>query len=485
MSILAKFPGKPRDVQQYALETLEQSWNDFDVFVLKLPVAAGKSRIAITLSRWLSPKARGGGSVIITPTNILLDQYLDEFTRMPTLRRRSMYHCSRWGRSCEETKRKEKGSCKGCPYVKAMRKAKASTAGVYNFYTYLAHKLYKPTLVVDEAHQLLPMLQDLAARRIWKHQFHYPEGLRSVGDVLEWLDSLPAKAGLDSRLRKLRKECESLTPATTLHFGRDRWQKKEYRDVLRLVPLTTRDEPPVLWPSGKVRKIVLMSATISDKDVEEMGLANRRVLYVDCQSPIPPANRPIRLELAGNMSMRHQPRSLPLLATKIGELMKRHPEESGVIHCTYGIAAQLRSLLSKEKLGEQHSRLLWHTKADKDTVYKRFRESKPGAVLVASGLYEGVDLPHELGRWQVVCKVPYPSLGSPGMKAKQEEDKDWYSWQALRGILQASGRICRTPEDYGVTYITDTSFMRLYGSAEHMVPDWFRHALVLDTRRSG
>lgn len=452
--ILRFFQGTPRAQQHEILEILEREFDNYDVFVLRCPVGAGKSRIATCLAAWLF--YRGQSSMIMTPTNILQQQYLDDCPDLPTLWRESHYRCD----DCDEV------ACSDCrkEWLRGIGRIKKGRVGLCNFYTYLTHRAYKDVLIADEAHQLIPMLQELAARRLWQFQYKYPASVRTFADLIHWIESIPAQRR-DKKLRLLYEDLTSPSSSFMVYRTREDYRKCGERDVLKLVPIDTSAAPPLLWPPAKTNKIVLMSATISDKDVEMMGLSQRRVLTLDCDSPISPAVRPVVLRCELNMSYRYQETAVPLLAQQLRELLDQHPHK-GIIHCTYAIATQLRSLLD-------NPRLMWHNKADKKAVYQQFRQSQSG-VLVASGLYEGVDLPYDLGRWQAICKVPYPSLGDPAIRRRSELDPDWYSWSALRCILQASGRICRAPDDYGVTYILDSSFLRL---PRRLMPRWFRHAL--------
>jgi ATP-dependent DNA helicase DinG len=169
--------------------------------------------------------------------------------------------------------------------------------------------------------------------------------------------------------------------------------------------------------------------------------------------------------------MKLQAKSIDVIAGRIKELLEHHPEK-GMIHATYDIARQLQ-----DKLNDP--RLMFHGKANKMSVYQAFRKSPEheGKVLVGSGLTEGIDLAEDMGRWQVVTKVPFPSLEDAAVAQKAKEDGGWYVWQAVRDMLQAYGRICRGPTDYGVTYCFDTQFARVYEKHRDMWPDWFRNAV--------
>jgi Rad3-related DNA helicase len=175
------------------------------------------------------------------------------------------------------------------------------------------------------------------------------------------------------------------------------------------------------------------------------------------------------------------------MADAIFRLAQKHHNSKGLIHATYEQAEYLERAIkhmddpargNKAKLSE---RFIFHTPATKATAYQKFRDASPesGTILVGSGMYEGLDLPGDLGRWQAIAKVPWQSLEDPAIAHMTEQDPSWYVWETLKLLIQACGRICRTPDDDGVTYILDTSFDKLYtdGMKFGLVPNWFEDAV--------
>jgi Rad3-related DNA helicase len=122
---------------------------------------------------------------------------------------------------------------------------------------------------------------------------------------------------------------------------------------------------------------------------------------------------------------------------------------------------------------------MWHTKNDREAQYANFiaRGAETGAVLVACGMYEGIDLSYDLARWQAICKVPYPSLGDAAVNERMIRRPESYAWSAIRDLLQATGRVCRSPTDTGITYILDSNFKVLRKRYPDLFPDWFTAAI--------
>lgn len=470
---------EPREIQAQALTLLAAEWDNYDVFILKAPTAFGKTAVARTL---MNAHYRVS---VLAPTNLLVDQYLDEFPDTPTLSRMDSYYCEEWKRPCPVTRNKLLQFCKGCSCSKDLATAKFRKGpGIYNYHTYLAHKLYRDVLVVDEAHNLIPVIRDRLALLIWQHDYKYPNNMYSLEQMQEWINSLPDNVRKHKKMQTLIQALFSRSPEYVVQRSRESFNGKgtlrgqpEDRDCLKLLPVDVTNAPPIFWPT-EVKKVVLMSATISHKDVEALGMGERRrVCYIDCKSPIPSGNRPIVIEPIVSVNRNNMEESGEKLARYIEEIAAAHVGEKGVIHATYQMAGILSNHLTD-------SRYLFHDRSNKKEQYRFFRESRPesGRILVACGMYEGIDLPEDLGRWQIISKIPWQSLGSPAVRHLSEVDPEWYVWETMKTVIQACGRICRTPDDFGVSYCPDATFWNMYDKGRHLVPEWFSDAII-DTRK--
>lgn len=439
--------------QTTALLEIEAAWSRSDVIVVTAPTAAGKTLLGYTLARW------AGSAVLLDPTNLLVDQNRAVFPEVRVLHRRDTYNCldKAHEQPCE------------CRATAAASMARTSKIARMNYWVYLANKVYKPVAVFDEGHQVIDMLQGLQDIKLWQSETGFPPGLRTVGDLIEWMQTVPPTERLDEILHKVTRLARHNTVVYT-HESR-----RGCRDVvLSVKPHSLRDSGGLLWPPS-VRKVVLMSATVGPKDVHELGLSDRRVTYVECASPITATNRPLVYQPAYSLSRDCLPHAVPKVVSILQAHLATH-QEKGLIHMPYSLAADLRPHL-------QHERLIWHTKRDKARAVERFLAS-PDGVLVASGLYEGLDLPYDAARWQVVAKVPFPSLADPWIRERADRDSEWYAWQAAKKLIQAYGRVVRRPDDYGVTYVHDTAFGRLLRERRGLFPQFVLDALKTEVYRA-
>lgn len=451
----------PRPIQREMLESIEQHWSRNDVLVVDAAVGAGKSAIADAVGRY------AGRAAVITPNNLLVEQYTKEYgDALPTLQRRDRYQCVDHNRTCDKSYARAKRYCSDCPYVVARERFYAAPRYVCNYYSYLAHKEWRDVLIVDEAHNLTQMLVGDASIRLWRRTYAYPPDIHTIADVLGWLEDKSYNQKLADTAEYVRRNSERLVVEHTVEplRGVD-------EPLLKISPIDARGMPPILWNPYKVKKIILMSATINEHDIYDLGLDNKRICYIHGGSPIPAVSRPIVPISVARMSHAHLEQAIPRLATFIKEVIARHPEK-GVVHTTYRVAELLRVYLHEEP------RLIWHTRGNKRGQYERFRNAPDGAILVASGMYEGIDLPQDLGRWQVITKLPYPSLADTAIAFKARLRPEWYQWQCIRALVQASGRVARGPDDLGISYIVDSNWDMLYNKHQHLFPQWFREAVV-------
>lgn len=495
-----------RDNQIEALRWLQDNWNNYDVFVLNKPVASGKSIVVTSLDNWLD-KNRLGTTANVTPTKMLQDQYAKDFDWIPLLKGMDNYQCASQPVATCATFKRFAGNCCGgglCGYLKARARALAAQTCMLNFHVYVANELYKTNLIIDEAHNATNFLFGMYEKNFWKCEWNYPDDMPVTGPGLtEWLGKVlivlneQLHIAISTKNNDLAKENEEETArigrmiGALAQFGNDilivrktmkySGKLKRFRDsdqeVITVKPLRVANlAADMLWPDDQVKKIVMLSSTIGATDVEELGLKDRRVGYFESGSPIAPERRPFMVWPVASMTYRNRQESMPTIVKAITNLAKRYAGKKGLIHTTYATARELRKELGNDP------RFLFHTKIDKDDQYQRFRASKSDHILVASGMSEGIDLAYDAAGWQVIVEVPRPSLEDDVNNWRLHNAKHLYDSDTIRTILQRYGRVCRAPDDTGVTIMLDSEFIPLYkrtyakyGAA--MWPKWFTSAI--------
>lgn len=478
-----------RPQQIDVLMQIEKNWDRYDVFIINAPVATGKSLIAMTIASW------AGEAAVLTPSNILLNQYADEFTNLHVIRKRSSYYCETLEQSVDKTYKQlkrycGKGTCKGCDEYRDMVAAISdSNLILANYYAYMSYARVgsmKHTLIIDEGHNLTQMLRELGAKKFWQHDVHFPNNMKTRLDFMAWAEGLTeVQLSRHPSLRLLQEELRSNKPRhvfelTKAYHGKKSVDANDKLPVLKMIPVDTRrlDVGESLWPVQSVRKLVIMSATISQFDIEAFGLGKKRIKYIEVSSPIPAANRPIIIpEDRQNMAYKYQEQNMDKFLKFISEVAEHHNMSKGFIHAPYSVAKVLRMRL------ENNSRFMFHGRGrDKITKLEEWKASEEPKIFVGSGMNEGISLNYDLCRWQVICKVPFPSLADPALRYLASTDSTWYAWQSLKDLLQASGRNCRSEDDWGCTYLWDECAVRLIQNNKDLIPMWFQEALIIEPK---
>jgi Rad3-related DNA helicase len=227
-----------------------------------------------------------------------------------------------------------------------------------------------------------------------------------------------------------------------------------------------------VWDRGA--KFALLSATILNKEsfCRSSGLAPSNVALVDVPHTFPVENRPLYDVTQGKMTYEHRDETLPKVARLLVRLMQHHPEEKGLIHAhSYAISDRLVSLLNDFGVG---ARVRTHDRENRDAALEGWKRSTGSELFISVKMEEALDLKHDLCRWQVLCKAPYPNTRDSRVAARLEEGQwAWYYRTALRTVIQGCGRVVRAPDDYGATYLADSSLVDLFERAHSDMPGWF------------
>jgi Rad3-related DNA helicase len=227
-----------------------------------------------------------------------------------------------------------------------------------------------------------------------------------------------------------------------------------------------------VWDRGQ--KFALLSATILSKDAfcAGAGLDPSRVALVEVDHTFPVENRPLYDVTQGKMTYEERDRTLPRMAETLVRIMQAHPDEKGLVHChSYGIQERLVDLLSEYGVDE---RVRVHDRENRDAVLSTWKRSDGNEVFLSVKMEEALDLEGDLARWQLLCKAPYPNTRDSRVAQRLEDGQwGWYYRAALRTVIQACGRVVRAPDDYGATYLGDSSLLDLFERARTDMPDWF------------
>ncbi|MGC2573640.1 MAG: helicase C-terminal domain-containing protein [Candidatus Nitrosopolaris sp.] len=258
--------------------------------------------------------------------------------------------------------------------------------------------------------------------------------------------------------------------------------KKENNEVTRvqLKPLDVSHYCKGVFE--KCNKILMMSATILDKDAfcKSLGLTPEEVKFIPVASDFPSQNRPIiPLNIARlDFNTLQQQQVKTILSGAVENVMTLHRNHKGIVHTT----SYKQIDFIKENISQVNKSRLLETNPERqrDEVIAEHIKSIEPTVLISPSLYTGLDLKDDLSRFQIVIKVPYPDLGDRWINEKKKRSGQWYNWQTALRLVQAYGRSVRSKEDYAVTYVLDSGFENFVKKNKNILPDWFTQAIQSD-----
>lgn len=204
---------------------------------------------------------------------------------------------------------------------------------------------------------------------------------------------------------------------------------------------------------------LLMSGSIVDyrNFSKYLGLDEDEVYYIQQDSNFNVVkNNPIIPKYCGKLTYNEKNKTLPKAYVTINEILNTHINDKGIIHCNS------REFANKvlENVWDYGRFITYKNSFEKELAIKELQDSDNG-VIVAYSLEEGLNLPDDDIRFQILLKCPYPSLADKQIKARQKADYTWYLLETIRKLIQTVGRGMRHEDDYCKNYLIDTSFKNI------------------------
>lgn len=219
-------------------------------------------------------------------------------------------------------------------------------------------------------------------------------------------------------------------------------------------------------------KRLYMSATIGEPKAfaKDCGFGDERHLDISIPSTFDYTNSPIFYVCDYKLSFKEKDTSLPNVVAMIEKIAEMYGDKRGIIQTgSYQFAKYLQ-----DNVNEKTRRRLFlydDSKEKQDALYY-FKQSQ-NKILVGPSLVEGLSFDDDLSRFQIIMKIPYPSLKDKFVAAKQRINPEWYSNTTAISILQGVGRGIRNEKDWCVTFVLDGCFTQLLKSSGDMFPMQF------------
>ncbi|HEY0556957.1 MAG TPA: helicase C-terminal domain-containing protein [Thermoanaerobaculia bacterium] len=243
-----------------------------------------------------------------------------------------------------------------------------------------------------------------------------------------------------------------------------------------------------------------LSATLSPPEFYTglLGFEVGRTAFVEIANPFPAENRRVVIDPSVATTFRERPANYQRIADRLAGFADSVPGNCLALFPSYAFLSEVTGrmrLRNKRVLVQRQA----DSDAERDTLLQALRSAIFGDVLlvaVAGGVFaEGVDYPGEVLK---AVAIVGPCL--PAMTLEQQLLKEYYQERFERGfeysfvvpgmtrVVQAAGRLIRSPEDTGVIALFDQRFLhspyRQYLPVDWLSEEGTTHALVGDPARA-
>ena len=470
-----------------------------------LPCGLGKSLLGI-----LQQKLSGGRLAYLTSSKALQQQLMDDFEEsgLVQVKGQNAYSC----RLAAEDNYMEMGRpvdvsgglchigfhCPymdgGCGYFDAVKTAREEDLVSTNYAFWMTQYAYSEglgkfdQLICDEGHSaeraltsfLAVQFDNLDASRAgrkllgpkaefkkWKEWGD--DGLSHTQAKLELVqhqvkDMQETGAADKKTLRNIMREARELKDLakrlTSLATAEGDWVVDSREHYTRFDPLQPAKYTEEILFLG-IKNIIVMSATLTPKDAERLGIKAADMDFFEYPSTFPVKRRPIYRIPTLRVNGKTTDEEMKKWDRRIDEIIEGRLDRKGIIHTvSYDRAKRLKRNSMFSEI------MFFHTSDTTRSVVEKFKDADPPAILVSPSVSTGFDFPDDLARYQIIGKVPFPNTDSAVIRAWRVLDPDYESHVAMQVLTQAYGRSTRSETDFSETFLLDDNvgwFIALYG----------------------
>jgi DNA excision repair protein ERCC-2 len=236
----------------------------------------------------------------------------------------------------------------------------------------------------------------------------------------------------------------------------------------------------------RTRGLLAMSATLAPLGYYRslLGLDDLDPVTVRVPGPFPPEHRCALIVPTVTTRLRERDQHAPAIARLIQDIVSVRPGRYAAYFPSFAFLERVRSLLDLPR-GSLLTQLPDMPAPLRQRLIERMR-AQPGPTLllaVTGGVFaEGIDLPGEdlIGAIVVGVGLPAPSFERALMRRYFDEHADGHGfahamlYPAMQRVIQAAGRVLRTPEDRGVIALLDRRFAEP-GYVDCLPADWYHY----------
>jgi Rad3-related DNA helicase len=484
------YPGQDEVVSQ----VMRWLSSDTKFLCISAPTGSGKSLIAMVVSQMSNKR-----TVVLTATKGLQAQLMKDYRYLglEDIRGQNSYGCK-----IRDNTTVDEGPCHtgyvcdlkeyGCLYYDQLRAAKNSKLVVTNYAYFLTQSSFSDglsnqgqgidLLVLDEAHLAFRALESFQTIQIGHNEILRAGGtLGALESIQTWqLWATQERVRFDELIIRVKRNLRE----QPTNEERDELRKLEYTESLlkRLAEVEgkwiweqigTGFRFIPVWPKSKklfhADKVLVMSASLSEKTLDSIGIPSDNRVFTNIPSQFPAANTPITHIPTVRVDHRVTDEERRYWVSRIDQIIDRRKDRKGII---FTVSYERRNWI---KQYSRNRHLMYsHSSTDVVEMVNRFRRAAPPAVFLSPAITSGWDFPGKDCSYIIVSKVPFPDTRSPVMSARKADDKEWTSFMAMETIVQETGRGTRSAEDKCEVFIIDDHWKHFYPRYRKFAPEWFQ-----------
>jgi Rad3-related DNA helicase len=517
------FPPKFESWRDDQLRAVNKVLGSTQRFVaLTMPTGAGKGLTYVTAALVQKDVKR---ALFLTATKGLQDQNTRDFSALgfTDIRGQSNYPCvalqrgaalhryrhGNYEHRCDEgpchagvrcshiPDRSQPSLRSNCEYYGAVHDATGATLVGTNYSYWLHAGQYSQGIgkfdcvVLDEAHEADKEVESFLTFELTDKDVHRARTkLLDSQEVYDW--KLWAKGHVTSLARTIEEEEEH--PPISAEGVRDiRELKRVHGKFERLATLDPESwvvdlesGHPVFTPVRVaefceavlfrgIPRVILTSATLTLKTLALLGIKREEATIWECPSSFPVERRPIihvnpqpEIRVSHKMSDAHK----IFWRARIDNLIGPRIDRKGIIHTVS--YARMKDLMQHS---EYRDFFITHDSGNTPAAVAEFKRQKPPCILLSPSIMTGFDFPDDDARWQIIGKIPLLDTRGIAIQTRIAHDPDYANYVAMQKLVQACGRIVRSPLDWGETFIVDDQFIWFLRRARKFAPRWFHDAV--------
>jgi ATP-dependent DNA helicase DinG len=426
-------------------------------------------------------------------------------------------HCTKQGYSFLE-------KCKDiCHYAKRKQELLTAQIGLLNFHSFIYQTTFakflpkRPLLIIDEAHNLESALMGVVTVLLRSTYYYDLLGvtlpkLATPQEYQAFFKSTGAVIRLEAAIKKGRElgdNPEKLERMSQLHFQLATFEKSDLAGWVvetseglsrkRGPYVDVKLQPVTVGPFAEefifkyADHVLLCSGTILDLKSFLRGLdvsLDYKSQFSQVTMTFPVKNRRVICDYAfpTAFTYKNKEQSWPFMVKKVEEICAKHEGQRGIIHAhTHAIARYIYERASpklRKRLlyqGERESELPQienglDFEGDREELL-RVHEGRTDSIILGPAFHEGIDLKDDLGRFQILTKVPWPNLTAPQLIHRDMLHPGYSDWLTAIKLVQSLGRVVRHESDWGWSYVIDRGFESFVANHKALLPAALHEAL--------